>query len=275
MSAMAALQPHASDFNPNQLALTRLAQYERTIRAPLVRVWENVLDWEHLPHLHAASFTHIALDDSGDWGWRTWSDPDHVGYVELCVAGDDKYVARTYAGDHQASEIWTTLTPNGEETLINVEFYFPDIEESAVEGLGEMMLALYAQLWDEDESMMRERHRRLHERRDTSDVATLGGRAELMQRLTAGEQILFQLKRREYQLRCHDEQLVVHPTICPHLLGPLVDSDLSNGRLTCPWHGYQFEMATGNCLQPAHATCTLPPNPKLRESGGKIIAIAE
>ncbi len=275
MSAMAALQTHAREFNPNQLALTRVANYKRTIQAPLERVWENVLDWEHLPHLHATSFTHIELDDSGDWGWRTWSDPAHDSYVELCVAGEDKYVARTYASGQQASEIWTTLMPDGENTGISVEFYFPDLEETAIEGLGTMMLALYAQLWDEDESMMRERHRRLHEKRDACDVATLGSRNELMRRLADGEQVLFQLKRREYQVRCHEDQLIAHPTICPHLLGPLTDCDLSHGRLTCPWHGYQFELATGICIEPDHATCALPPNPTLRESGGEIIASAE
>jgi nitrite reductase/ring-hydroxylating ferredoxin subunit len=269
---MAALQTNPLQFDPNQLGLTRVARYHRRIRAPLVRVWENVLDWEHLPHLHATSFSHIELDDAGDWGWRTWTDPDRASHVELCVAGDDRYVARSYAVDQQVSEIWTTLEPREETTEITVEFYFPDVEPDAAQGLGDMMLQLYARLWDEDEAMMRERHRRLQEKREAVAEVDLGSRELLMDRLAAGEQILFQLKRREYQLRHHGGTLIAHPTICPHLLGPLVDCDLADGLLTCPWHGYRFELSSGKCLQPPHASCSLPANASLREQGGHIIA---
>jgi nitrite reductase/ring-hydroxylating ferredoxin subunit len=269
---MTALQENATQFDPNGLDLVRVARYERTIRAPLERVWENVLDWEHLPHLHASSFEHIELDDAGDWGWRTWSDPERSSHVELCVAADDRYVARSYFGGVQATEIWTTLIPDGENTGIEVEFYFPAVDESAVEGLGDMMLSLYSRLWDEDESMMMERHRRLHESRDTATSANLGDRVALVRRLVEGESIIFQLRRREYQLRFHAGELMAHPTICPHLLGPLTDADLGDGRLTCPWHGYQFDLATGECLTPPHAHCSLPANARLTESGGEIIA---
>jgi nitrite reductase/ring-hydroxylating ferredoxin subunit len=269
---MTALQSNATQFNPNQLAFTRVAQYQRTIRAPLERVWENVLDWEHLPHLHASSFDFIELDDAGDWGWRTWSDEEHAGHLELCVANGDSYVARSYQGGHQVSEIWTTLETQADNTAISVEFYFPDVDETVIENLGSMMLTLYARLWDEDESMMRERHRRLQERRDTAESARLGNREALVQRLIAGERILFQLKRREYQLRYHRGELIAHSTICPHLLGPLLDCDLTDGRLTCPWHGYQFALGSGECLAPRHARCSLPPHAELMETGGSIIA---
>ena len=46
---MPANQQNAALFNPNAPNLTRVATYERLIRAPEERVWENVLDWEHLP----------------------------------------------------------------------------------------------------------------------------------------------------------------------------------------------------------------------------------
>ena len=269
---MPALQSNATEFNPNKLALVEVGCYQRTIRAPLERVWENVLDWEHLPHLHASSFTHIELDEAGEWGWRTWSDADHAGHVELCLHPPNSYVARTYIGREQVSEIWTTLDAKAENTGITVTFYLPNVEESAVASLGEMMLTLYTQLWDEDESMMRERHRRLQESRDSAQSVNLGDRDALIRRLADGETIIFQLRRREYQLRYHDGALIAHPTICPHLLGPLTDSDLSHGRLTCPWHGYQFDLATGACLSPPHATCSLPGNAQLTQNNNEIIA---
>ena len=73
---MPANQQNATLFNPNALNLTRVATYERLIRAPEERVWENVLDWEHLPWLHKTSFGYIELDEAGEWGWRTWSNPN-------------------------------------------------------------------------------------------------------------------------------------------------------------------------------------------------------
>ena len=61
---------------------TRVAVYRRRVGASLERVWENVLDWEHLPWLHAGSFRSIHCRHAGDWGWRAqvWLEPrgDHA-----------------------------------------------------------------------------------------------------------------------------------------------------------------------------------------------------
>ena len=269
---MTAQQHNATHYNPNDLALTHVASYQRSVAAPIERVWENVLDWEHLPHLHANSFQFVALDSGGDWGWRAWSDPEHSGYIELCLADDERYVARTYQSGQQVTEIWTTLQERGEHTAVTVAFYLPDVEESNKEALGAMMVSLYTTLWDEDEAMMCERHRRLLEARDNSDRVNLGSEQALTEQLQDGQTLTFQLRKREYQLRYQDGRLLTHPTICPHLLGPLTDSDLSDGLLTCPWHGYQFDLESGTCVAPAHATCSLPVNARLREEGGDIIA---
>jgi nitrite reductase (NADH) small subunit len=32
---------------------------------------------------------------------------------------------------------------------------------------------------------------------------------------------------------------------CPHLLGPLVEGVLADGRIVCPLHGYEFNLRTG------------------------------
>ena len=269
---MSAQQSNGGEFNPNGINLVKVARYERKIRAPLERVWENVLDWEHLPHLHSTSFNYIELDAAGDWGWRTWSNAEHNAHVELCVADERRYVARTYQAGQQMSEIWTSLTPSDTDTDIIVDFYFVDVQDDAVEGFGEMILTLYTQLWDEDEDMMRERHRRLQERRSDASEIELGSRESLIDRLLDGETILFQLKRREYQLRYHNESLVTHPTICPHLLGPLSDSTIETNQLVCPWHGYRFDMTTGECVSPPGANCTLPNNAALQERDGIIFA---
>jgi nitrite reductase (NADH) small subunit len=35
---------------------------------------------------------------------------------------------------------------------------------------------------------------------------------------------------------------------CPHLGGPLVEGEIENNCVTCPWHGWQFELKTGTCI---------------------------
>ncbi|MFT4521028.1 MAG: nitrite reductase/ring-hydroxylating ferredoxin subunit [Halioglobus sp.] len=258
--------------NPNGLNLSLVATYDRLVNAPLNRAWENVLDWAHLPYLHESTFDHIELDEAGDWGWRTWSDAAHTDHVELTIADEERYVARTYLSGQQVSEIWTTLTANGEQTRVHVEFYFPDVDTQNMDAFGKAIVLLYTQLWDEDEAMMRQRHLRLLEDRDKAADVALGSAASLHQQLTSGETIIFQLQKREYQLRERDGVLIAHSTICPHLMGPLTDLDIATGRLRCPWHGYEFDLATGECVFPNEAECRLAPQPKLQEKNGNIIA---
>ena len=40
-------------------------------------------------------------------------------------------------------------------------------------------------------------------------------------------------------------ELVAHATRCPHWLGPLEDAPLEDGCVSCPWHGYRFDVRTG------------------------------
>src|SRR5258707_1257869 len=39
--------------------------------------------------------------------------------------------------------------------------------------------------------------------------------------------------------------------VCPHAGGPLGEGTLRGKTVTCPWHGWQFDVSTGqNCLNP-------------------------
>ncbi len=182
---MPALQENSIAFNPNNLELTLIASYDRLIRANVTRVWENVLDWEHLPHLHSASFSYVSLDEAGVWGWRTWSNPERTAYIELCV-DETQYVARNYDANEQTSEIWTYLTPEKEQTGIHVEFYATKIKPEAKDKVGKIYLSLYEQLWDEDEAMMMARQLRLSESRNTDTELNLGSREQLRSDVAKG-----------------------------------------------------------------------------------------
>jgi len=54
---------------------------------------------------------------------------------------------------------------------------------------------------------------------------------------------------------------VVHAMdgMCPHAGGPLGDGVLEHGIVTCPWHGWQFDVSTGrNCLNQTLQHPTFP-----------------
>ena len=34
---------------------------------------------------------------------------------------------------------------------------------------------------------------------------------------------------------------------CPHRGGPLGEGDLNQSVITCPWHGFQYDVTTGKC----------------------------
>jgi nitrite reductase/ring-hydroxylating ferredoxin subunit len=39
-------------------------------------------------------------------------------------------------------------------------------------------------------------------------------------------------------------------SICTHEGGPLADGDLYDGIVTCPWHGSEFDVETGEAVTP-------------------------
>lgn len=47
------------------------------------------------------------------------------------------------------------------------------------------------------------------------------------------------------------EELSAMDGICPHAGGPLAEGELHQGVVTCPWHGWQFNVSDGrHCLSP-------------------------
>ena len=43
-----------------------------------------------------------------------------------------------------------------------------------------------------------------------------------------------------------NDQIFALENVCPHMGGPLGEGDIENCIVTCPWHGWQFDIRTGN-----------------------------
>lgn len=233
--------------------LISVAIYRRTLQASLERVWENALDWEHLPWLHRSTFRSIEKRGAGRWGWRArvGLQPAEGGReieIELRVdRAKQRYAVYTLGGPGAGTEIWTRLeSASGRRTAIEVEFLVPGIDREGAAGLGQTYTQLYTRLWDEDESMMVRRERLLAQRR--ADVGAADG-APLdlgpLERVRAQLSLRVELGGQPVRLVALDGELVAHSAVCPHLLGPLDEGELEEGCVRCPWHGYRFDLRGG------------------------------
>jgi nitrite reductase/ring-hydroxylating ferredoxin subunit len=223
------------------------------VNASIERVWENVHDWEHLPWLHSGSFSSIDLRESGSWGWRAkiGLQPPQAGEIllELVLTDSgDRYVSRTLEGPGVGTEIWTRLAEDGvDRTRIEVEFHVPGVPAASAESTGAAFVALYTRLWDEDESMMVERTAQLRGRgvakgsRDLEAIRDLGSFESLRKRLP----LVVEYGGRRFRIVAVGEEIEVHACVCPHRMGPLDAVPVEDGRIRCPWHGFEFDVRTG------------------------------
>ncbi len=265
---------YAPGVTPGPRELHRVAVYRRAVRASLERVWENVFDWEHLPWLHAGSFAAIELVDQGDWGWRAQVQLPPGGEkrrfeLELVAERDARrYVARTLEGLGRGTEIWTQLDVRGPQcTGVEVEFFVPEVEPASRAALAQAYTQLYRRLWDEDEAMMMRRAEILaagpRPVAESAEPIDLGPVEELFERLP----LEVELQGRRYRIVELEGDLVAYATLCPHRLGPLEETPVLDGCVTCPWHGYRFAVRDGRSAD--GRGLRLPPAPRVRLREGR------
>jgi nitrite reductase/ring-hydroxylating ferredoxin subunit len=53
-----------------------------------------------------------------------------------------------------------------------------------------------------------------------------------------------------------DGEIIAHAIVCPHLGGPLEAAPIVDGCVTCPWHGYRYDVRSGRCAD--HEKLALP-----------------
>lgn len=257
--------------------IPHVGTYRRAMAVSLERMYENALDWEHLPYVHGSSFGAITVQDSGRWGWRAAlvDSRGRDSEIELRLDRQSRrWITRNLSGGALGSEIWTHVFVTGERSIeIVVDFFVPGVVEADRDKTGEAYTRLYHQLYDEDEAMMLKRQSELDERFQPSNekALQLPPRAEL--RLPHS----FELSGRKHVLREVNGELVAHAAVCPHQMGPLDSAQLIAGEIICPWHGYRFRLADGVRVNPGAngntsvSHCALRPAPLIEENTAGVL----
>lgn len=231
-----------------------LGNYVRRLPTNMARMMENAYDWEHLPHVHESSFSSIQLIDEGKWGWRAKVGLPGGGgeqLIDLLIDLPRNYWATTVIdGIGQGTEIHTQARKiSDQEIEVDVRFYIPDAPDT--EETGKVILQYlcdqYRQLYDEDIGLMSGRQNALEDRKRWGDAREheevfVGALNEL----DPAKPVIVETARSRYCVRNWKGKWIAHSAVCPHLLGPLSEGEIdANGDITCPWHGYRFNVATG------------------------------
>lgn len=85
--------------------------------------------------------------------------------------------------------------------------------------------------------------------------------------ITAGTPTRARMGDHDVLLLRVEDRLFAYRNSCPHQGMPLHDGEIEDGVLTCPWHGYRFEVDSGECRNVP--LVQLEPYP-LRVEGGRI-----
>lgn len=262
--------------------LYKAGEYRRNVAASLERVWENVFDWEHLGHLHDSTFATCTLVDKGDWGWRAdialiGASDKAMQTVELRAdIASGHYVTTTLEGQGTGTQIRVWLTERAaHETGVLVEFHVPEADAAMRAFIGKAYEAGYARLWDEDEAMMQAREAMLALKADQASVAAAPQPLEMIlgdeQTVRGQLPLAFEMHGRPFHLVAIDGALHAYSAICPHWLGPLNPSLVSDdGMVRCPWHGYHFDVVSRACHE--HKALKLAKPPTIFNDNGIVLA---
>jgi nitrite reductase/ring-hydroxylating ferredoxin subunit len=232
--------------------LDHVGTYQRPLPVSLERMYENALDWEHLPYLHASSFSAIECLDAGGWGWRArvTSAKGADSVLELKLDRScRRWVTRNLEGPSCGAEIWTHVFVTAPQAMdLVIDFFVPDVPVDFRDKVGMAYARAYELLYDEDVWMMTERETQLRRR-----VSTRQQPASL--RISFDEAVRlplrYELDGRAFMLNKLADQWVTYPAVCPHQLGPLTGDISDRGEVSCPWHGYSFDVRSGQCTSGA------------------------
>ncbi len=250
-------------------AVPYIGTYRRELPVNVERLYENAIDWEHLPYLHRSSFARVECVEAGEWGFRArmWAQPYDEGrmfVIELKLDRDcRRWISSTLEGPGQGSEVWTHAFPVGErETHIVVDFFVPGITPERAPEVFSFYKNLYARLYDEDVTMMAGRQAQLDAIKNRTPAWSPSRRVVgPLEHVRLRLPMTIEERGRRFRIVELDGKLIAHATVCPHKLGPLGTTTVTNGVIECPWHGFRFDIVTGKCVS-GH-NCSLAPAPQI------------
>jgi nitrite reductase/ring-hydroxylating ferredoxin subunit len=243
--------------------------YRRALPVSVERLYENAIDWKHLPYLHRSSFARVECIEAGEWGFRArvWAQPyDERRAFVIRLKLDRacrRWITATLEGPGEGSEVWTHAFPMGARaTDIVVDFFVPGIAPERTSQMSAFYQDLYTRLYDEDVEMMSGRQAQLDAIKNRAPAASplrrvLGTLEQVRMRLP----MTIEERGRRFRIVELDGKLFAHSTVCPHTLGPLGTATVTNGIIECPWHGFRFDITTGKCVS-GH-NCGLAPAPEV------------
>ncbi|MEO1652337.1 MAG: Rieske 2Fe-2S domain-containing protein [Bacteroidota bacterium] len=261
--------------------LAHVATYTRELPINLDRMYENALDWEHLPFLHRSTFSYIEKTEAGAWGWRARAALHPKSFttsmrLELTLDREkNRWITKTRGGLGKGTEIWTHAIPLGENKIkVIVDFYVPKLPAFLKKMYANQYVETYAQLYDEDLWMMAYRQKQLDKLKGSGEQAlqkekVLGNLADVKEKVP----IEFEFNQQVYRLVSFNDTFMAHTLTCPHMLGPLNDADIQQGILECPWHGYKFDLSSRKCI--SGQKCRLAPAPEIEIDAEKGILLAK
>ncbi|RXJ73988.1 hypothetical protein CS022_06870 [Veronia nyctiphanis] len=235
------------------------------------RMFENAIDGEHLPFLHSSTFAEINILESGRWGWEAelyMRPKSFMTKMRIRLELDRErncWVTKTLSGLGKGTEIRTHAIPKGENQIkVVIDFYVPKLPGFLHKKYSEYYLSTYQRLYEEDFSMMSERQLALDfnkqgARRPRTEY-TEGINLGLASVLQSEKSTMFVFDGKKYCLRFYQDKWIAYSATCPHMLGPLNESEIADGHIVCPWHNYRFDINTGQCSSNANYCLTTPPD---------------
>jgi nitrite reductase/ring-hydroxylating ferredoxin subunit len=163
----------------------------------------------------------------------------------------------------KGTQIVTHALPLAEDRIkVVVDFYVPKLPGFLHSLYARQFLTTYSKLYDEDLWMMSTRQQQL-DRKSEERPREIAAEVHLgsVKSVRKSVPFSFEQQHKKYQLVEINGELIAYTATCPHMLGPLQDASVEQGQVTCPWHGYRFDVITRECT--SGQQCKLPPAPQI------------
>lgn len=253
--------------------LLDLGGLRRHLPVSLERLYENLLDWQRLPHVHAGDVQAVRGRSWGAWGWQADIADRHGRWALVALEldrGRRRWSARWRSGPRAGWRMdgEAEPAPAGAPGLtVTVRCLLPSRSGRGADRIGRVWAAWLTGFSALDEAMMVDRQRQLDRRidraRDAERHLDLGPVDDLRLPCTVT------LAGREFVVARVADALCAFPARCPHQLGPLQAGALADGQVACPWHGDRFDVATGENL--SGRPCVLSHLPEVRvDAAGRV-----